>query len=137
MDNLSQKMKEIPEAAFPANLHGKIMRRLLLSSLKKPFLLILSLSFLNLLTFGWHIWAKMLDIEGLALLQDVVDGFQISYSSSMDAIKVVTEFFPMTSIVIFTLNILLTGYLAYLYVVLTHANKQRSNHYMNLYNALT
>lgn len=114
MNNLSTSIKNMPEIAFPDNLHGKIMRHLLFLRFRTPFVVIATLLMLNLVVSGVRLWVRMDDADAPLILSILASNFEWSASAFREFVATTFEVVPFDALIVFVVNALLVGYVFYL-----------------------
>lgn len=114
-NDLSEKLKQIPEVQFPLGLHARVMASAIFLKFRTKLILFSGLLSLGLLFSGWHIWIKIRGFEALSVMQTVLSGFQADLSFVNDFIQTFYGFFPVASIFIFLVNLTLMIFLGYLF----------------------
>lgn len=114
MTTLFQHFKNTPEQEFPEHLHKAIMKELRLSKYKNPMRNALVLLTATLAFSGWNIWSRIVEIQGLALMKDLVSGFRMDSIWIADFAKTIVQIYPVELILIFLANMLAVAYLGYL-----------------------
>lgn len=113
-DELEKKLEKLPEKILPPYLHGVIMKRVWLLRFKRPAVIMTLLLVFNLAVSSWRVWVKFSEIEGLALLRIIFNGFAFEYVFFLDLWRAVVELFPVNAIVTLTVSFTLLGYLGYI-----------------------
>lgn len=118
MKDLSQKIQEMAEIEFPANLHAKIMTGVLFLKFRRPFIASALLICIGFIVPGIHIINRVADIDGLEIIKTMISGFTLDASFLSDFIKTVFSVFPLSSTVVFVINFSLSVFVIYLFFAL-------------------
>lgn len=106
------------EQEMPEGLHQRIMRSVALLRLQRHFLMLFALLIVSLSVAAGNVWVRFADIEGLHLLKLMIQSFEMSMEEVWEFFDTFVTFFPVWSIAIFTVHMLLVGYMMYLFLVL-------------------
>jgi hypothetical protein len=117
-NNISQKIKNLPEIEFPEGLHSRIMKQLFFLKLRTPFIIFSSLLSINIIISGWYAWNKIIEMDTIAIIKDMLSGFELSYYFISDFAQTILNYFPITSTIIFVVNILVLAYISFLFIKL-------------------
>ncbi|MBI5230269.1 MAG: hypothetical protein HY981_03170 [Candidatus Magasanikbacteria bacterium] len=118
MATIEHIMKTVSEHAVPEGLHQRIIRSVALLRLQRHFFMFFALLVVSLAVAAGNVWVKFIDIEGLNLLRLMVQSFDMSIEETRDVFDIFMTFFPVWSIAIFAVHILLVGYMSYFFFVL-------------------
>lgn len=114
MNNHTKLFTQLADESIPPGLHEKIMRNVVARHYAKfplPFLILFAC---NLLVIGWHIWTKLVDAEFFSVARALDDSFEWSFSFLSDAATTLFSILPLYSLLVFSINIALAGYLVML-----------------------
>ena len=115
MDKLEKQLKDLPEIGLPDGLHGRIMRNIFIRRFRVPFLVVVLGVGANIVFSAWRIGMHVADTRALYAFQLLFAGFDASYDFIFDFLEMLKDYLPVTSSLIFFVNILLAIYLVYLY----------------------
>lgn len=115
MTNVSKKLREISEIEFPDGLHGRIMRKLFFIRYRGNFLLVAFLLTANIFLSGWRFWARMDELDTISVIRALLEGFDVSRGFTLNFFSTLSQSFPVISVSIFIINILVITYVTYLY----------------------
>ncbi len=116
MNKLENEIKNLPEIELPAQLHGKIMRRVFVRRFHLVFAVIAAVVILNLGLAGWRIGTKITETEAISAFRIVIGGFEPGYDSISDLIEMTADYLPLFSVAAFLINLVLAFYLAVVYL---------------------
>src|SRR3989339_1753255 len=118
MATIEHIVQTVPEHEVPEGLHQRIMRSVALLRLQRHFFMLFVLFVVSFVVSAGNVWVKFIDIEGLSLLKLMVQSFDMSVEETREFFYIFITFFPVWSIAIFAVHILLVGYMTYLFFVL-------------------
>jgi len=110
MEKLIKDLKQI-QTKTPEGLHKKIMSSLFFLRFKRYFLIGIVLLSLNLILISWHIWSRIIEKDILIIIKDMIQEFDLSWAFIEEFITTILEYLPLTSIIIFVVNVFVMGYL--------------------------
>lgn len=116
VNNFSENIKNMTEVEFPKGLHGRIMHKLFFLRYKTHFVTIFSLVSLNVFVSAWRTWTRIVEMDTVAIIKDMLQGFDLSYYFISDFVKTILAYAPIYLFIIFLINTLILSYITYLFV---------------------
>ena len=123
---LEAQLKKLAVREVPSGIHAAIIRRTILMKLQPALWTASVLLVLNLGISGWHIWSRITEVEGLLLLRSLLSQFEFSMEYLVDAGNTINTFFPVTTMLIFALNLVVAAYVIYTLYNIYHFKQYRS-----------
>lgn len=118
MANIEQIVSMASEQEMPEGLHQRIMRSVALLRLQWHFFMLFALLIVSLAVVVGNVLVRFADIQGLSLLKLMVQSFEMNMEEARDFFDTFVAFFPVWSIVVFAVHVLLVVYMTYLFFVL-------------------
>lgn len=115
---MEQILQTIPEQEVPEGLHQRIMRSVALLRLQRHFFMLFALLIVSLVVAAGNVWVRFVDIEGLHLLKLMVQSFEMNREEVQEFFDTFVTFFPVWSIIVLVVHVLLVSYMTYLFFVL-------------------
>ncbi len=115
MDMLDEQIKNMPESAYPAGLHGRIMRRVAFLRFRAPFMTILGVLLFNLLISGWRLWTQAVEDETWAIFRSFFQSFEVSATFGAGFLQMLYDAVPVWALAVFLVNLALAVYVIYIY----------------------
>lgn len=118
MASIEHILQTVPEQEMPKGLHQRIMRSVALLRLQRHFFLLFVLLIVSLAVAVGNVWVRFVDMEGLRLLRLMIQSFEMNMEEARDFFDTFMAFFPIWSIVIFAVHVVLVSYMTYLFFIL-------------------
>ncbi len=113
--NIKKAMQQLPDASFPEHLHQKIMRSVRWQQSRVSVGIFALLIGFNLIVSAFHLWARLVEFDTIAVFKELMGSFEISYDFFQDVLSTAATTIPLNAMMIFSLNFFLSVYAFYFF----------------------
>lgn len=116
-------IKNLTDQDLPADLHGKIIKKIYFMKLRAPLLFLSILSAINLAESGWHLFSKASEMETFSIIHTLAGQFELSFDYFASLFAATVENAPLHSVLPFVINLILMISLLYLIKIFAKVEK--------------
>lgn len=123
MQDIFEKIREMPEVELPDGFHDRIMDHVVSFRFKKTFHVILALLLLNFGVAASFLFIRLLDNKAFLFINFMLKEFEVSGGYLNQLISVVYHNVPLGLLITVFLNIILVSYVVKIYFSFKNAGR--------------
>jgi hypothetical protein len=125
-------INNLADQTVPVKLHDRIMRKIFFIKFRTPFLFIIILACLNLISSAWYFINQAAEMQTWSVISTMFDHFELSADYLGSLVQTTLENTPLNLMLGLIINLLLVYYLVYIFQYFKRSNQTQFNNNFNI-----